>query len=409
MAYKAYISPRNIFYGPGALQTLSTVGGQRAMIVTDPGVRALGLVEKAEKILTAANIKTAVYDKVEPDPSRQTVMAVHSLAMDFKPDVIIGLGGGSPMDAGKTAWVLYEHPDMAKLPFLDFLREVPRRELRHKARYIAIATTSGTGSEVTAAAVVTDRSVTPPYKAGFGSRHLVPDIAIADPELAASMPPAVTANTGYDALVHATECYVLTAPSDLVDGYAIWSARTIREWLPKSVANGADMEARDKMHLAALQAGLAFSNGRLGLVHGLAHQIGGTFGIPHGRANAFMLCQSFAWLYPAFKARLDSLATYLGISGRDERTRISNMLIDFDTLKKQVGIPLAIKDCGLDAKRWEEMLEPISADYLEQLNRSPYISKMAAPERHNAGIPASVDEIKHLFMQAWNGTRNEII
>jgi alcohol dehydrogenase class IV len=194
-----------------------------------------------------------------------------------------------------------------------------------------------------------------------------------------------------------------------VDGYAIWSARTIREWLPKSVANGADMEARDKMHLAALQAGLAFSNGRLGLVHGLAHQIGGTFGIPHGRANAFMLCQSFAWLYPAFKARLDSLATYLGISGRDERTRISNMLIDFDTLKKQVGIPLAIKDCGLDAKRWEEMLEPISADYLEQLNRSPYISKMAAPERHNAGIPASVDEIKHLFMQAWNGTRNEII
>jgi alcohol dehydrogenase class IV len=291
---------------------------------------------------------------------------------------------------------------------MEFLREASRRELRKKARYVAISTTSGTGSEVTSAAVVTDRSVNPPYKAGFGSRHLVPDVAIADPELAASMPPVVTANSGYDALVHATECYALVQPSDMVDSLAIWSARTVLEWLPKAYSQGNDMQARDKMHLAALQAGLAFSNGRLGMVHGMAHVIGATFGIPHGRANAFMLCQCFAFLYPAYKTRLNSLAGLLGASGRDDHSLVSNLLADLDNLKKKVGIPLAIKDSGLDKKRWDEMLEPISVDYFNQVNRSPVNSRMSIEERRKAGVPATVDEVRALFLHAWNGTRAEL-
>jgi len=408
MAFRAFITPRQIFYGPGAVQSLSMVGGTRALIVTDPGVRAQGILDKVQKILEPLNIQTAVYDKVEPDPSRETVAAVFALAQEFKPDLFIGLGGGSSIDAGKCGWVLYENPDMIKLPFLDFLREVGRRELRRKARYVAISTTSGTGSEVTAAAVVTDRSVSPPFKAGFGSRHLVPDVAIADPELAASMPPAVTANSGYDALVHAVECYVLTAPSDLVDSLAVWAARTIMEWLPKAFAHGDDIQARDKMHLAALQAGIAFSNGRLGVVHGLAHQIGATHLVPHGRANAFMLCQCFAWLYPTHKARLVSLANLLGVSGRDDRAKVNNMLIDFDNLKKKVGIPLAMKQSGIDKKRFDEMLEPISADYMAQQMRSPIVSRQSAEERRAAGVPTSVEEVKALFMHAWNGTRPEL-
>jgi alcohol dehydrogenase class IV len=409
MAYRAFITPRSIYYGPGALQSLTLVSGQRALIVTDPGVRAQGLVEKVEQVLGANNIKSAVYDKVEPDPSRETVTAVATLALEFKPDLFIGLGGGSSIDAGKSAWVLYENPDMMKLSFLDFLREVPRRELRKKAGYVAISTTSGTGSEVTAAAVVTDRSVTPPFKAGFGSRHLVPDVAIADSELAASMPPIVTANSGYDALVHAVECYVLTQPSDLIDSYAVWSANTVTEWLPKAYSHGGDMQARDKMHLAALQAGLAFSNGRLGLVHGLAHQIGGTFGIPHGCANAMMLCQCFAFWYPTHRSRLSSLASLLGVSGKDDLTRVNNMLIDFDNLKKKVGIPLAVKDYKLDKKRFDEMLNPISDDYMAQQARSPFVSRLSPEERRNAGIPVSVDEVKELFLHAWNGTRPELL
>jgi acetaldehyde dehydrogenase/alcohol dehydrogenase len=405
MAYRAFITPRHIYYGPGALQALTLVEGQRALIVTDPGVRGCGTVGRVEQVLASKNIKSTVFDQVTPDPPWETVVAAASLAAEFKPDLIIGVGGGSSMDAGKTAWLLYENPDMVKLPFLDFLREVPRRELRKKARYVAISTTSGTGSEVTSAAVVTDRSVTPPFKAGFGSRHLVPDVAIADPELASSMPPDVTANSGYDALVHATECYVLTQPSDLVDPLAIWSAKTIFDWLARACTHGDDMQARDKMHTAALQAGLAFSNGRLGIVHGLAHQIGGTFFIPHGRANAFMLCQCFAFLYPTHKARLASMAALLGITGKDERTRVSNLLIDLDNLKKKVGIPLSIKDSGLEKKRFDGMLDAISEDYLAQMARSPYISRMGQDERRQAGIPLSVDQVKELFLQAWNGTR----
>ena len=408
MPYRTFLTPRNIYYGPGALQSLTTVGGQRALIVTDPGVRAQGLVAKVEQICATGNIQTAVFDKVEPDPSKETSWAVFALAQEFKPDLFIGLGGGSSIDAGKTAWILYEHPDLANLTFMEFLREASRRELRKKARYVAISTTSGTGSEVTSAAVVTDRSVNPPYKAGFGSRHLVPDVAIADPELAASMPPVVTANSGYDALVHATECYVLVQPSDMVDALAIWSARTIFEWLPKAYSQGNDMQARDKMHLAALQAGIAFSNGRLGMVHGMAHVLGATFGIPHGRANAFMLCQCFAFLYPAYKVRLNSLAGFLGVSGRDDHNLINNLLSDLDNLKKKVGIPLAIKDSGLDKKRWDEMLELISADYFNQVNRSPINSRMSIEERRKAGVPATVDEVRGLFLHAWNGTRAEL-
>jgi alcohol dehydrogenase len=409
MPYRTFIVPRNIYYGPGALQSLTTIGGQRALIVTDPGVRAQGLVAKVEHICASGNIKTAVFDQVEPDPSKETSWAVFALAQEFKPDLIIGLGGGSSIDAGKTGWVLYEHPDLANFAFMDFLREVGRRELRKKARYIAISTTSGTGSEVTSAAVVTDRSVNPPYKAGFGSRHLVPDIAIADPELAASMPPAVTANSGYDALVHATECFALSQPSDMVDALAIWSARTIFEWLPKAFNQGTDMQARDKMHLAALQAGIAFSNGRLGIVHGMAHVIGATFGIPHGRANAFMLCPCFAFVYPAYKTRLSSMANYLGISGNDNHTQVNNLLTELDNLKKKVGIPLAIKDSGMDKKRFDEMLEPISVDYFNQVNRSPVNARLSPEERRKAGVPASLDDVRNLFLHAWNGTRPELI
>ena len=408
MAYRAFVAPRSILYGPGALDGLSTIPGQRALIVTDPGVRAVGLVERVEKILKDKGATTAVFDKVEPDPSKETVKSIFKQAQVFKPDTFVGLGGGSSMDAGKAAWVLYEHPDLAQRPFLEFIQEVPRRELRKKARYAAISTTSGTGSEVTGVAVITDHDVDPPFKAGFGSRQLVPDVAIADPELAASMPPQVTANTGLDALAHATECYVLTPPSDMVDPLALWAARTIQEWLPEAVDDGADMEARSKMHLASLQAGLAFSNGRLGLVHAAAHQIGGTFGVPHGRANAFMLCPVFAFLYPAYRVRLSGLASQLGVSGEYERTRVANLLDALDRLKERVGIPQAMRDSGLEESVFMAKVGGISEAYVERLERSPVIRELTADERRSRGIPATADDMKDLFMHAWNGTRPEL-
>lgn len=409
MAPRSFVIPRQIFYGSGSLQNLSTVTGTKAYIVTDPGVRSLGLVERVEAILQKNNIATAVFDKVEPDPSHVLVLDIFSQVQQFSPDIIISIGGGSSIDAGKTAWLLYEHPDLAELPFLNFLRQASNRELRKKAMYIAIATTSGTGSEVTNAAVVTDRSVNPPYKAGFGSKHLVPDIAIADPELAVSMPPNITANTGFDALIHAIECYVLTQPSDMVDPIALWAAKTIFEWLPQAYIDGKNMVAREKMHTASLQGGLTFSNGRLGLVHGLAHEIGGTFHIPHGLANAFMLCHVFAFLYPSKKARMVSLSNQLGISGQDEQSKVMNLLISLNKLKEEVGIPLSIKNSGLNSDLFFGQIDAISNDYMKQLDRNPNNARMSVEERRLAGIPHSVDQIKSLFLNAWNGTSIEIL
>ncbi len=406
MAYRTFAVPRHIYTGPRALESLGTIEAKRVLIVTDSVIRSLGIVDRVEKILQTNNVETQVFDQVEPEPSKKTAWNAFSVAQDFKPDTIVGLGGGSSMDVGKVAWVLYEHPDLASLPFVDFTREFRNRELRKKAKYVAITTSSGTGSEVTSSAVVTDWDVKPPNKAGLTSRQIIPDVAIADPELTASMPPEVTANTGFDALIHAIECYVLIPPSDLVDSLALWAARTIWEWLPRAVANGKDMLARDKMHMASLQAGMAFSNGRLGLVHVPAHDIGAVFHIPHGRANAFMLCPAFAWLYPTHKERFSSLATALGISGRGRRGKAENLLAGLDQLKQAVGIPLAIKNTGIDSAHFQAELDPIVDFYMNRIGKN--IANLSPDRQRISGFPGSADQMKELFMHAWNGTRAEL-
>ena len=401
MSYRPFIVPRNIFYGPGALEALSTIQGERVLIVTDPGVFALGLVERVEKILRSKQAKITVFDQVEHDPSKSTVWSIFSLAQDFQPDLFIGLGGGSSIDAGKGSWALYEHPDLAALSVSDVKREIPSRELRQKAKYVAIPTTSGTGSEVTRVAVVTDTDVKPHLKVPWFSSHLVPDVAIADPELASSMPPAVTANTGFDALVHAIECYVLNEPSDLIDSLALGAAKTIWEWLPRAVVDGKDMLARNKMHLAALQAGMAFSNGTLWLVHVPAQEIGSNFGIPHGQTCAFMLCPIFAFLYSTHKARLSSLATSLGIAGQDDKTKVTNLLNGLDQLKQKIDIPLAIKDTRLEEGSFQAQLDPLIKRCVDQIhNRAT-----AYPGQIR---PPSATEMRELFVHAWNGTRAEL-
>ena len=406
MPYSTFIVPREIFHGPGALESLANIPGQRFLIVTDPGVRACGTVEKVQRALQGRNAESMVFDKVVHDPTKAVVHGIFEMAQVFKPDVFIGLGGGSSMDAGKVGWVFYEHPDLAALPIGQVTRELASRRMRQKARYVAIATSSGTGSETTRAAVVTDEDEKPPYKAVVMSTQIVPDVAIVDAELAASMPPDVTANTGFDAFVHAVECFVLIPPMQLVDPLAIGAARNVLEWLPKAVADGKNMEARDKMHVASLEAGMAFSNGRLGLVHGLAHQIGADFSIPHGRANAFMLCAVFAFLFPAYKARLSALADALGIGGGTDADKANRLLARFDELKKQVGIPLSMKMSGLNENVFRSQVGPISQAFVAHWQ--PAVAQMTAEARRATGMAGDVDEVKALFMHAWDGTRPQI-
>lgn len=257
----------------GAVEALDRIEGKKALIVTDKGMLGLGYVSKVEKILGAKDIEVRIFDEVEPNPSKETVRKGFNLAQEFVPDLIVGLGGGSSIDAGKAIWAFYENPDLMEVSWMDALREMRGRKLRQKARYVAVASTSGTGSEVTSAAVITNRDVHPAVKNALAFEQLTPDVAIADAEMASSMPPHVTADTGFDALVHAVECYVYIDESDIVDPLAVRSARLVFEWLPKAVANGQDVSAREKMHMASLLAGMAFTNGRLGLVHGTAHQL----------------------------------------------------------------------------------------------------------------------------------------
>lgn len=406
MAYRTFVVPRHIYSGPGSLESLATVQGKRAFIVTDTIIRNLGILDRVTKILHTNNIETQVFDQVEAEPSKDTAWNAFSSVRDFKPDIIVGLGGGSSMDVGKVAWVLYEHPDLATLPFNDFAREFRNRELRKKAIFVAITTSSGTGSEVTSSAVITDHDVTPPNKAGLMSPQIIPDVAIVDPDLTVTMPPVVTANTGFDALIHAIECYILIEPSQIVDALALGAAKDIWEWLPKAYNNGKDMEARDKMHTASLQAGMAFSNGRLGAVHVPAHDIGAVFHIAHGRANAFMLCPVFAWLYPSRKKRFGDLATALGITGRGNLGKTENLLAGLDQLKQSVGIELAIKDAGIDSAHFQAELDPIVDFYMARIGNN--IANLPPDRRQAVGFPASADEMKQLFMHAWNGTRVEL-
>ncbi|MFC2069969.1 iron-containing alcohol dehydrogenase [Chloroflexota bacterium] len=399
MAYHSFIVPGNIFYGPGSIEALKRVKGERALIVTGPVISSLGIVERVKNLI-GGKVEIEVFDKVEADPSYSTIQSIFSLAQDFKPDLFIGLGGGSPMDAGKAAWALYENPDLAEFSVSDVQRELPRRELRKKANYVAVPTTSGTGSEVTRIAVITDHTFMPHLKISWFSWHLVPDTAIIDSELTITMPPELTANTGYDALVHATECYVLTDPSEIADSLAVRAARQILEWMPRAVADGKDRWARDKMHMAALEAGMAFSNGTLWLVHLMAHELSSVLRLPHGLTCAFMLTQCFAFLYPSHGARLVSLATSLGLDERDDKTMVNNLLDSLDNLKFKTGIPLAIKDTGLEESVFRTQTELIIERCVEQLNK-----QAAAPGL----FMLTADEVRGLYMHAWNGTRPELI
>jgi len=402
MAVNIFTSPREIYYGAGAIKSVTGLLGKRTLIVTDSGVRAQGLADRLGEIIKGQGADLAIFDQVEPDPSRETAGKILALAQDFQPDLFIGLGGGSSIDAAKATWVLYENPDLVDLSVIEVAQKILQCVLRKKARLIAIPTTSGTGSEVTKAAVITDLTRTPPYKGGWNAPQIVPDAAILDPELTVTMPVQVTANTGIDALSHAVECYVLIKPSDMVDPLALWSARTICEWLPKAVVNGRDLQARDRMHVASLQAGLAFTNGTLGLVHVLAHVLGAEFHIPHGRAIAYVLCPVFAFFYSTRRERVVGLAKALGLRGRNNAAKVQALLNLFNQLKKDIGIPLSIKDTDLSKDQFFSRLDSLMEVYNTRIGVLPPMM------RSMLGVPDSIEEVRALWLHAWNGTTADL-
>jgi alcohol dehydrogenase class IV len=269
-----------------------------------------------------------------------------------KPDLIIGLGGCSAIDAAKAMWVFYEHPETT---FKDIIPPFTIKPLRKKARFAAIPSTSGTGTEVTCVSVITDRAKGVKYP--VVSYEICPDIAIVDGELCVSMPPDVTANTGMDALAHDCEAYVATLASSYSDALAIESLKMIFKYLPVAYKDPGNIKARQIMHDASCMAGMSFTNAILGIVHSMAHQLGGMFGIPHGCANALLLPN-------VIRFNSKSTGKYIELARAVGKGTSGELAKAIEGLRKSVGVVDSIREWGVEEKIWREKLDAISKNAL---------------------------------------------
>jgi len=354
-----YYSSPFVVFGDEALTHLEQLSGARALIVTDATLVKLGTAGRVEEALHRAGMETCVFAEVEPEPSLQTVQHGAQVAATFEPDWIVGLGGGSPLDASKAIWALYERPD------LDATAINPIVKLGlSKAKLIAIPTTSGTGSEATWALVLTDTAER--RKFSTGSRELVPTLAIVDPTLTQSLPPRITADTGLDALTHAIEGYVTAWHNDFSDGLCLKGAQLVFEYLERAVHDGNDLEAREHMGNAATIAGLGFGNANLGLAHAMGHSFGALFKQPHGRAVALYLPYSIDFTTNATLGRYADIARFVGLTdSRDEAEGGRVLAEKVRELERAVAQPMSISAFGIERADFRELL-PKLVEYAEQ-------------------------------------------
>ncbi|MGM0641342.1 MAG: bifunctional acetaldehyde-CoA/alcohol dehydrogenase [Thermotogota bacterium] len=405
------VPPKMYFkYGclPLALHELENK--KRAFIVTDKFLFDSGYSEKVTSILENMGIDTEVFFDVEPDPSLNTVNKGVNIMNSFQPDVIIALGGGSPMDAAKIMWLMYEHPEVKfeglALRFMDIRKRVYKfPELGKKASMVAIPTTSGTGSEVTPFAVVTDNKTGIKYP--IADYELTPNMAIIDPELVIDMPKSLTANSGIDALVHAIEAYVSVFASEYTNGLSLEAIRLIFKYLKRSYENGAeDQKAREKIHQASTMAGMAFANAFLGICHSMAHKLGSAFHIPHGLANALLISDVIRYnssdnpikqtafpqyKYPLAKSRYAKIANHLNLPGKKDEEKIENLIKEIEQLKKDIGIPKTIEKAGVDKKDFYAKLDEISENAFDDQCTST-----------NPRYPL-ISEIKDIYIKSFEG------
>jgi len=382
-----FVSPQIVF-GEGALDTLDELEGRQALVVTDATLVRLGLVDRVRAHLEKAGLAVRVFDRVEPDPSVQTVRLGAQVAQETGPDWIIGLGGGSAMDAAKAVWVLYERPDLQPAEINPFIR----LGLRRKARLVTIPTTSGTGAEVTWAIVLTDTEGQ--RKMGLGNRENAADIAIVDPSMAAGMPPTLTADTGLDALVHAVEGYTCAWHTDLTDGLCLAAARLVLRYLPRAVADGSDMEARERMHNAATSAGLGFGNAMASLAHATGHALGAVFHLAHGRAVGLMLPYTVEFAASVAPARFAEMAVLLGCSQAGGEEAARSLAGRVRGLCRQIGVPTSLAAAGVERFTFEARLDKLVDD---AFNDTQMVTAVRAP---------SYEELRRLLVYAYEG--NEV-
>ena len=346
--------PRDLYHGEGSLEILKTIKGKRAMVVVGgSSMQKFGFLDEVISYLKEANMEVEVFEGVEPDPSVETVMKGAEAMRNFNPDWIVSIGGGSPIDAAKAMWIFYENEDFtfeeAVIPF-----GLP--ELRKKARFIAIPSTSGTATEVTAFSVITDYKARIKYP--IADFNITPDIAIIDPKLAQTMPKELTAHTGMDALTHAIEAYTASLRSNFSDPLAMKAIEMVNDNLLNSY-NG-DKEARNLMHEAQCLAGMAFSNALLGIVHSMAHKTGAVFNIPHGCANAIYLPYVIQYNKTKCLDRYANIARDLKLQGETDEELTASLVNLIKDLNVKLNIPLTLKDFGVTEDYFKENVDFIS-------------------------------------------------
>ena len=377
--------PKSIYFRRGSLPiALSDLEGKkRAFIVTDRYLFNNGYIDNIKEILKSQGTEVHTFFDVEADPTLSIVKKGAQEMQSFKPDVIIAMGGGSPMDAAKIMWVMYEHPeaqfeDLA-MRFMDIRKRIQKfPKMGKKAELVCVTTTSGTGSEVTPFAVVTDDKTGAKYP--LADYEITPNMAIVDANLVMDMPKSLTAFGGYDAVTHALEAYVSVLANEYSDGQSLQALKMLKEYLPSSYKNGSnDPIAREKVHNAATIAGIAFANAFLGVCHSMAHKLGAEFHLPHGLANALLISnvvrynandnptkQTAFSQYdrPKSRSRYAEVADHLGLSQPNDRTsqKIERLLEWLEELKKDLDIPLSIKEAGVNETDFLSKLEELSVE-----------------------------------------------
>ena len=364
--------PEKIYFEAGSIGYLEKMPNiTRAFIVTDKSMVSLGYVDKILYYLRKRQqyVHAEIFSEVEPDPSFDTINRGVEQMRNFKPDVIIALGGGSPMDAAKGMWLFYEYPDAdpegMKLKFMDIRKRTYKfPKLGKDCKMVAIPTTSGTGSEVTSFAVITDKEKNMKYP--LADYELTPDVAIVDPDLVMSLPKSITADTGMDVLTHAIEAYVSNMASDYTDGLAEKAIELVYNYLPVAYEDGSNQKAREKMHNASCLAGMAFTNAFLGINHSLAHKLGADFHIAHGKANAIILPYVIKYngtkptkfvSFPKYEyfiadEKYASIARRLGLKASTTEEGVKSLVNAVIEMNKKLNIPSSLKELGIEEQEF---------------------------------------------------------
>ncbi|MGB5824774.1 MAG: iron-containing alcohol dehydrogenase [Proteocatella sp.] len=379
--------PRDVFMGDDAISHLKNIKGKKAYIVIgSERLKKDGTLGKVEGYLKEAGIESKVFIGVENDPSVQTVKKGTAEMLEYNPDWIIGIGGGSPIDAAKAMWLFYEYPEFT---FEEAVKPFNLPELRKKARFIGITTTSGTATEVTSFSVITDNETGIKYP--IADFNLTPDIAIVDTNLVLTLTPKVVANTGLDVLTHAIEAYVSTMATPLTDALAMKAIEMTVENLEASYKE--DMTARKNMHIAQNLAGMAFSNAILGIVHSMAHKTGDIFKIPHGLANAIYLSYAIEYNAKTAPEKYAEIAKQLRLEGSADNELVQSLLTLIKRMRKDLGVPSSLQEFGID-----------EADFLKRL---PSIAKTAVADPCTGTNPRAIDDatMENLYRAAYYGEK----